>query len=269
MTISSTKTLLDVEIAAAIADVRRSSPLIHCITNIVVAGFSANVLLAIGASPAMVENAEESKEFAAIASALLINLGTLSSERVQAMRAAARSAEAAGTPWVLDPVAVGALSFRTEFAKTLLEFHPSVIRGNASEIMSLAGAQGASGKGVDSTALSDDALIAAKSLASASKCVVAVSGAIDYVVDESKVIAVPGGHELMTKVTGIGCALGAVMAAYCAVMDDALMAATCASALVAKAGERAGHDNPGPGTFALRFIDQLSFLSTPDASAIL
>jgi hydroxyethylthiazole kinase len=254
-------TFADPAVASVLGAVVDGAPLVHCLTNIVVAGFTANVLLAIGASPAMVENAEESGEFAAVAGAVLVNLGTLSAERERAMQAAAAAANASGTPWVLDPVAVGALAHRTELARELLRSHPTVIRGNGSEVMSLAGVRDAAGKGVDSAAGSADALEAARWLARSAGCVVAVSGATDFVTDGTEVVGVPGGHILMTRVTGVGCALGAVMAACCAVDRRPLVAAVTASAVLAAAGERAAAGHPGPGTFAVRLLDALSALA--------
>ncbi|MGC0065900.1 hydroxyethylthiazole kinase, partial [Enterobacter asburiae] len=118
---------------------RTRSPLTHCMTNDVVQTFTANVLLALGASPAMVIEAEEAEQFAGIADALLINVGTLTSPRAQAMRRAIESAVAAGKPWTLDPVAAGALTFRTRFCHQILALKPAAIRGNASEILALAG----------------------------------------------------------------------------------------------------------------------------------
>jgi len=258
---SSIMTFADPAVADGFGAVVKGAPLVHCLTNIVVAGFTANVLLAIGASPAMVENAEESAEFAAIADSVLVNLGTLSTERERAMRAASVSANASGRPWVLDPVAAGALAHRTVLAKELLGAHPSVVRGNASEVMSLAGVSGAAGKGVDSAARSADALDAARSLARSAGCVVAVSGATDFVTDGTEVVVVPGGHPLMTRVTGVGCALGAVMAACCAVDPRPLAAVVTASAVLAVAGERASVGEPGPGTFAVRLLDALGQLA--------
>jgi len=242
--------------------VSEGSPLVHCLTNIVVAGFTANVLLAIGASPAMVENAEESADFAAIAGGVLVNLGTLSAERERAMTSAAAAAHKAGRPWVLDPVAVGALAHRTSFAADLLDHAPTVIRGNASEIASLAGMAGAAGRGVDSSVASDRVIEPAKALAADSGAVVAVSGAVDYVTDGTRVVDVPGGDILMTRVTGVGCALGAMMAAFAAVVHDPLQATVDASAVLAEAGALAARGpRPGPGTYAVRLIDTLADLA--------
>lgn len=251
---------VDRRVPAMLHDVAERRPLVHCLTNIVVAGFTANVLLAVGASPAMVENVEESGPFAATAGAVLVNLGTLSTEREVAMRSAASAASASGRPWVLDPVAAGALAHRTGFAAELLEMRPAVVRGNASEIMSLTGA-GAGGRGVDSLAGSAQALVAAGDLARRHGCVVAVSGVSDYVTDGTDVIEVPGGDPLMTRVTGVGCALGALIAAFVAVGTDVMLAAAAASAVLATAGERAASGSPGPGSFAVALLDQLAALA--------
>lgn len=239
--------------------VRDRGPLVHCLTNIVVAGFTANVLLAVGASPAMVENDQEAAEFAGVADALLVNLGTLSAERARAMRLAAASARQHGRPWVLDPVAVGAMAFRTGLAAELLAERPTVVRGNSSEVLSLAGAAGA-GRGVDSTVGSEAAVDAARGLAARTGGVVAVSGAVDYVTDGRSTREVHTGHPLMTKVTGVGCALGALVAACCAVEPDALVAATAATTLLTVAAEEAAAVSRGPGSFAVGLLDALAAL---------
>jgi len=246
-------------VSATRSAIQIGAPLVHCITNIVVAGFTANVLLAVGASPAMIENDHEAAEFAAMAEALLVNLGTLSDERARACRAAAQSAQAVGTPWVLDPVAVGPLAYRTALATELLSFSPTVIRGNASEVLSLAGAAGA-GRGVDSTASAEAALPTARELARRTGAVVAVSGKVDYITDGETVVEVRTGHPLMTQVTGVGCALGALVAAACAVEDSALAAAVSATSLLTVAAERAAAASSGPGSFAVALIDQLAGL---------
>ncbi|MGH9093659.1 MAG: hydroxyethylthiazole kinase [Acidimicrobiales bacterium] len=259
-------TWADREAQSVAGRVRREQPLVHCLTNIVVAGFTANVLLAAGASPAMVENAAEAGIFAAVAGGVLVNLGTLTPGREDAMRGAAAGAQAAGVPWVLDPVAVGALEHRTVFARELLDYRPAIVRGNASEIQALAGEAGTGGRGVDSLAGSDEAVDAARSLASACGCVVAVSGATDYVVDPDQVVEVPGGDPLMTRVTGVGCALGALMAAGAGVSPGAFLAAAVgASALLAEAGARSAAVSRAPGSFAVALIDQIDALSADAA----
>jgi hydroxyethylthiazole kinase len=235
---------------------RERAPLTHCITNFVAANFTANVLLAAGASPAMVVAAEEVAEFAAIASGMLINLGTVTKKQAKAMLLAAAAARKSGTPWVLDPVAVGAVQFRTDVAKKLLGHQPSIVRGNASEIIALSGSAGG-GKGVDSADDSATAVPFARELAKRTGAVVAISGVVDYITDGNDVISVTGGDAIMTKVTGVGCALGALMAAL-AGGSEPLRAAASASAIFGLAGERAAHVAPGPGSFAVAFLDELS-----------
>jgi hydroxyethylthiazole kinase len=247
------------EITADLLALRARNPLVHCLTNVVASPLTANVLLAIGASPAMVNAEQEAAGFAAIANAVLINVGTLTESSARAMQAAAETAAAAGVPWVLDPVAVGALAWRRRFVRGLLAHRPAVIRGNGSEILTLAGAAG-SGKGVDSTASSADALAAAAALASASKAVVALSGATDYITDGATVIEVPGGDAMLTRVTGTGCALGAVIAGFLGAGAPPLRAATAASAIVAAAAETAAVYSHGPGSFAVAWLDALAGL---------
>lgn len=231
------------------------APLVHCMTNDVVQTFTANVLLALGASPAMVIDAGEAAQFSAIANALLINVGTLTVPRAQAMRAAVESANRADTPWTLDPVAVGALTLRHEFCRDLLALHPAAIRGNASEIMALAGVS-AGGRGVDTTDTAAEALPAAELLARESGAIVAVTGEVDYITDGQRTLAVEGGDPLMTRVVGTGCALSAVVAASCALPGDRLEHVAAACALMKLAGQRAACGR-GPGSFVPAFLDAL------------
>jgi hydroxyethylthiazole kinase len=240
-----------------------TAPLVHCLTNTVVQTITANALLAVGAAPAMVDEPKEAAEFAAIASAVLVNVGTVHERTAEAMLLAARSAVSAGTPWVLDPVAVGGLGFRTGVAAELADIGPTVVRGNASEVMALAGA-GAGGRGVDSTAAADDALEAAAVLARRTGGVVAVSGAVDLITDGVRTVRVGGGDPLLTRTTGAGCALGALVAAYVAVTDDPLTGAVAAHAHVALAASAAARQAPGPGSFAIAWIDALDALTSDD-----
>jgi hydroxyethylthiazole kinase len=246
--------------------VRERAPLVHCLTNLVVTNFTANVLLAIGAAPAMVIAREEVAQFAPMANAVSVNLGTLDLPQSKSIRAAVDAANAAGKPWVLDPVAVGPLRFRTEFALDLLDAHPAVIRGNASEIISLSGGA-ASGRGVDSTALADAALDAAQVLALKTRAVVAVTGATDYVTDGRRTLALSNGSPLMTRVTGVGCALSATVAAFAGVAagpEDFWSATIAALAFSTVAGELAAREAALPGSFAVAYLDRLASL---DASA--
>jgi hydroxyethylthiazole kinase len=271
----SASTRLDERADAALPDVvavvevfeavHRTTPLVQCITNSVVTGFTANVLLAAGAAPAMVDIVGEAGPFATVASALLVNLGTPHPEQRDAAREAVAAAAGAGTPWVLDPVAVGALPVRTALATELAAQRPTVIRGNASEIIALAG-DGAGGRGVDSTAGSHEAGPAASRLVAAGAGAVAVSGAADVVLDAGHVAVLTGGDPMLTRVTGTGCALGALIAACAAVTDDPLLAALAGSAWMGAAAELAVARSAGPGSFAAVLLDELAAL-TPDGLA--
>lgn len=248
--------------AESLTLLRTAAPLVHCLTNEVVQSFTANVLLALGASPAMVVEPEEAAQFVDVADALLINIGTLHRTRAPAMEAAIHAARDAGRPWVLDPVAVGGLTYRTQFARRLLACKPTAIRGNASEIMALAGIE-ASGRGVDSANGSLQALPAAYRLACETESVVAVTGEVDYITDGDRCFAVPGGDKLMTRVVGTGCALSAVVAAF-SVQQDKLTAVASACMVMARAGENACAQANGPGSFPPAFLDALYHLSGDD-----
>ncbi|WP_140919965.1 hydroxyethylthiazole kinase [Limnobaculum xujianqingii] len=240
-----------------LTQLRTSSPLVHCLTNQVVQNFTANVLLALGASPAMVVARQEAGDFSAIASGLLINVGTLNETQAEAMLLAVESANRAAVPWVLDPVAVGGLGYRTDFAHQLLTMKPAAIRGNASEIMALAGFSSA-GRGVDSTDDSLAALPAAIELANRSGAVVAVTGAIDYVTDGQTCYALPFGNPLMTRVVGTGCALSAVVAGFLSLdKEKALELVASACMVMAFCGGVAAEESAGPGSFVPRFLDLL------------
>ncbi|MCT4702538.1 hydroxyethylthiazole kinase [Enterobacteriaceae bacterium H20N1] len=246
--------------ASVLHNLRLSSPLVHCMTNDVVQNFTANVLLAIGASPAMVIEAEEAAQFSPVADSLLINIGTLTAERSRAMLAAIHAANDSSTPWVLDPVAVGGLSFRTQFARDILSLRPAAIRGNASEILVLAG-DAAGGRGVDSTSDSSSALPAALHLAQLTGAIVAVTGELDYVTDGVNSWAVAGGDILMTRVVGTGCALSAVVAACCSLSGSRLDNVAAACRFMKFAGRRAIAAGRGPGSFSPAFLDALYLLN--------
>ena len=255
------------EAASLLEVLRADPPLTHCITNSVVTGFTANVLLAIGAAPAMVDIVGESGMFAGIASGLLVNLGTPTPEQREASLEAVEGATASGTPWVLDPVAIGALPVRTALAHRLAEQRPTAIRGNASEILALAGLS-AGGRGVDATDSADAAIDAARALASRFASVVAVSGPVDLITDGERVLRLANGHELLTRVTGGGCALGAVMAAFLgaarARATPPLLAVASASLVYTIAAERAASASTGPGSFAVALLDALAAVQPAD-----
>ncbi|NHB57306.1 hydroxyethylthiazole kinase [Acinetobacter sp. 194] len=233
-------------------------PLVQCITNIVAANYAANILLAAGASPAMVDNPFEAESFTTISGALSINVGTPHTEQMQAMRISAQTAQRTETPWVLDPVGYGAvLPWRTEMVNELLTYKPTVIRGNASEISTLAGDQNVESKGVDSTLKSADVYEHAKVLLEHCECV-AISGESDYIISKeyNTVIQVNGGSHLQPKVTATGCALGALTAAYCAVTTPTI-ACIAAHVHFAIAGKLAFQKAQTVGSFNVAFLDQV------------
>jgi hydroxyethylthiazole kinase len=249
------------QVISAHAALRRRRPLVQCLTNTVSSNFVANVLLASGASPAMVDNPQEAAFFAGIADAVLVNLGTPTDAQVASMRLAAEAAEAMAKPWVLDPIAAGALPWRGGIAVELLRYHPAVIRGNASEIIGLAGLGGGA-RGVDSSADPADAVPAAVELL-AHATAVSASGAVDHVVGrvgdvgQITLIRISGGSALLPRVTATGCALGALVAAYASVAPDPFTALVSAHVHFAVASEIAETTASRPGSFAPAFLDAL------------
>jgi hydroxyethylthiazole kinase len=250
------------EISGILEEIRRKHPLVHNITNYVVMNFTANVLLALGASPVMAHAVEEVEEMVEMADALVINIGTLSQPWIDSMVMAARAASKRSIPIVLDPVGAGATRFRTETALRLIgEAPPAVLRGNASEILAVAGRKGAT-RGVDSVAGLDDARQAAVDLAKTYGSVVAVTGVEDFVADRERTAKIANGHSLMSKVTGTGCAVSAITGAFCAVEKDAFAAAVGALMTFGIAGEVAARAHQGPGSFQTGLLDALAAIDT-------
>lgn len=251
---------------ASLQAVRRGAPLVHNITNFVAMEVVANCLLALGASPAMVQAEEEIDDFLAIAAALVINIGTLTPDRLQAMRRAAKRAGVLARPWVLDPVGAGATPYRTGAAAELAGMGPTVIRGNASEILALAGTPIGPSRGVDSSHSTDEAVAAAEQLAHSSGAVVATTGEVDRITDGSRWRQVCNGDARMTRVTALGCAASGVIGAFLAVEDDPLAAAAYGLAVFGLAGERAAAGAGGPGSLRWRLIDELAGLDQATVS---
>ncbi len=249
--------------------IRDQSPLVHNITNFVVMNNTANALLAIGASPVMSHAVEEVKDMAAIASALVLNMGTLSPLWVEAMLLAGETAKQKGTPVIFDPVGVGATPYRNQVAVRILEnCKPDIIRGNGSEIMALVNANTKT-KGVDSTASSNDALDAARQLATQANAIVVISGKTDFITDGETVLTVKNGSPLMPRVTGMGCTATAIVAAFAAVDNNLLYAAANAMAVMGIAGEMADLKSTGPGTLQLHFLDALYNLTADEVTEFL
>jgi hydroxyethylthiazole kinase len=249
--------------------IRQTAPLIHNITNYVVMNSSANILLAVGASPVMAHCKAEVAEMTAMAGALVLNIGTLQEDWVEAMIIAGKKANAAGIPVILDPVGAGATALRTAAVRQIMEACSiTVLRGNASEIFSLVSAD-IKTKGVDSTlGLTEAGVAAAMRLANEKHCIVAVSGEEDCIVDGRQAYRVANGQALMTKVTGIGCGLSAVTAAFCAVADgDHLRATAAAFAFYGLCADLAIRESAKPGSFFVAFLDLLYSAGTAEIQA--
>ncbi len=249
-----------------IEKIRESSPLVHNITNYVVMNNTANALLSIGASPVMAHAIEEVADMASIASALVINIGTLSEHWIEAMKIAMQTARLRDIPIILDPVGAGATKFRTNTVKALFEIaKPTVIRGNASEIMALIDTN-IQTKGVDSNHSSDNALLAAKTLAEQHNCVVVVSGETDIITDNKKTIFIDNGHTMMPKVTGLGCTATAITGAFCAVNSNYLEACANAMAIMGICGEISVKQSNGPASLQMNFLDKLYSISQEEVT---
>ncbi len=253
-------------------DVRAARPLVQNITNFVSMDIVANALLAVGASPAMVHAPEETAEFTPRVDALVVNVGTLSKDSAHSMEQAVTTARVHGRPWLLDPVAAGALTFRDEVIQRLLRHRPAIIRGNASEIMAVARAAGltqeaAAPRGVDSAHTTQEAEALAAKLARHGFCAVVATGEVDVVTDGERILRVANGSPLMPRVTALGCSMSAVMGAFLAVCDDPFEAAFAATALYGIAGERAAAHAKGPGSLRVAFIDTLYAIDPQDVAA--
>lgn len=249
---------------------REARPLIHQITNYVVMNETANATLALGALPVMAHAPEEVEEMVALAGALVLNIGTLSTHWVDAMLSAGRAANAKGIPVVLDPVGAGATAYRTETAKRILdEVHVTVLRGNAGEIATLLGVA-AEVRGVESIGTDAGAADLARQAGEALGLVASVTGAVDHVSDGTQVLAISNGDALMASITGTGCMSSALTGCFVAVNRDRPLEAA-AEALVAfgVAGEDAARGAKGPGSFHVALYDALAALdpSTLDARA--
>lgn len=226
--------------------IRRQSPPIHCLTNTVAQTLTANLLLAVGARPAMSMALDEIDHMVADSGALVVNLGTLDEARRAAMTRAVAVAGRHHTPWVLDPVMVDRSPPRLEFARALMRQRPAAVRGNADEIAALAGKADAGG------------------LARQAATVVAETGPVDVVCDASRVIRLRRGHPLMARVTGLGCAASGLVAAFCAVERDPLQAAAQALLVLGAAAEMAALSAAGPASFQIALLDRLHSLGAGD-----
>jgi len=244
-----------------IQSVKNQSPLVHNITNFVVMNNTANALLAVGASPIMSHAKSEIKDMVSISNAVVINIGTLDEYWSDSMLIAAEEAHQTKKTLVLDPVGAGATAFRDEILSKLLEFKPTVIRGNASEIIALAKANKTITKGADSTAESNEAINAAKYLVENFQSVVCISGATDIIIDDKEMYFVENGHPLMTKVTGLGCSASAIVGAFASIAENKTESTVAAMVLLGIAGELAEKISAGPGSLQMNILDKLYNIS--------
>ena len=258
--------------------VRAASPVVHCITNYVTAPWCADTVLAVGAAPIMADEPDEMAEITSLAGALVLNIGTLRHSRLDAMRVAAETAKRLARPIVLDPVGAGASRLRTESALEIVrDFHPAAIRGNISEILTLAG-RGGETRGVDASPselvgrerLADGARLAA-SLAGKLECVVAISGPYDIVSDGARTCVIGGGDEMMTRITGCGCMESALLGAYLAAEPDVWKAAVAAMSLMSLCGQNAARAvrraGEGTASMRIRLLDAISLFTGGDLTA--
>jgi len=247
--------------ARSLAAIRDKKPLIHNITNYVVMNYTANALLAMGASPVMAHAGNEVEEMVSLADALVLNIGTLSDKWIASMITAGKKASELGKPVILDPVGSGATSLRTASAKQIIEqVKVRVIRGNPSEILSLRHSDSKT-KGVDSIHSVADAADTAKILAKELNTTLAITGPVDLITDGERVIRVSNGHPLMARITGTGCTATAIIAAFLAVDEDAVRASASGLAFFGLAGEIAGKKASAPGSFMIELLNALYTVS--------
>ncbi len=254
---------------ADLEKIRSTNPLVHNLTNSVVQDFTANALLALGASPIMSDCADEIEELVSVSSAVNINTGTPNAQSSDSMRQAISTAQKLGKPVALDPVAVGATKMRqTLVGEILRSGAPSVIRGNLAEISFFAGMEWA-GKGVDSGSEPKEPGEIVRAAARQTGCVTVGTGKIDYASDGRLLFSLANGHPLMTRVTGMGCVATSIIAAFLAVQPTPLVAAIHAMAFVDIAGEWAAEraQGDGPGTFRVKFLDSFDRLTAKDLDA--
>ncbi|NOY81312.1 MAG: hydroxyethylthiazole kinase [Kiritimatiellaeota bacterium] len=248
-------------VAAFLTRVHQRSPLVHNVTNFVAMNSSANILLALGASPVMAHAPQEVAAMVGLADALVLNIGTLDAAWIESMLLAGLAANAKGIPVVLDPVGAGATRYRTETARRILDrVRIAVLRGNVSELLAVAGAAVRT-RGVDSAiGVAESATLSLVAAARDLRCVIAASGETDLLTDGERTVQIRNGHRIMPRITALGCGLSAVTGAFCAVAGEiasVLDAAVAAFGYYGVCGERAAARSAGPGTFFPAFLDEL------------
>jgi hydroxyethylthiazole kinase len=256
-------TALSEKAAENLVALREKKPLIHNITNYVVMNYTANALLAMGASPVMAHAQNEVEDMVAFAGALVLNIGTLSDDWISSMIKAGKKASQLSIPIILDPVGSGATPLRTKSAKSIIsETNIKVIRGNASEILSLRD-ENSKTKGVDSIHSVEEAAEAARTLAGELRTTLAITGPVDLVTDGTRILRVSNGNPLMGYVTGTGCTATATIGAFLTVDNDPVSATATALSFFGLAGEIAAETASAPGSFMIQMLDAL-YTITPE-----
>lgn len=260
---------MEQQIWECILHIRNTSPLVHNITNYVVMNNTANAVLAVGASPIMSHAQSEIENMVQICQSLVINIGTLDEYWVTSMLQAATKATELQKPWLLDPVGAGATPYRDSVLEKLLVLKPTVIRGNASEILALAKNNHTVTKGVDSTAQSNEAVSAANYLNQKYGSIVCISGQTDIIVTGQKIFYMHNGSTMMTKVTGLGCSASAVIGAFIGGIENKTNAVVAATSLFAIAGEIAVKKAEGPGSLQMFLLDKLYNITQDEINQII
>ena len=245
-----------------LAEIYQVKPLILNITNYVVMNFTANALLAVGASPIMAHAEQELPDLIQLCQAINLNIGTLDENWLASINTAAKTANNYQVPIIFDPVGAGASTYRTQNALKLLDsYQINIVRGNASEICALAGIKLDQVKGVDATIATENAITAAQTLSQRYKNCIVISGQTDYCINDQQVLAIHGGSSMMARVTGMGCVSTSLIAAFASIQQDSLLAAKHAMICMKKAGEITSQQTKGPGSFAVAFLDALFSLT--------
>ncbi len=250
-------------LALSFAKLRMSAPAVHCIPNPVALDLVTNVLLAFGVRPVILQAGEEINDAFNHAQCLMISTDALSAQRAALMLEAAKTAKDKNIPWALDLRGAGEAQFRDKTIYELLNFQPRIVRITQKEVMPVAEHYGFTAKGSETIRTSEEQVEATKFLAKQLNSAIVMTGAVDFVADSTRILRIMNGHPLMAKVAGAGCALVGVMAAFCVIEEDALLAAAVATGVYNIIGEIAGNEaSAGPGSFRAAFIDKIYNVDT-------
>ena len=247
------------KLSCILKNIRLSKPVVHHITNFVTINDCANITTALGASPVMAYSKNEVSQMTALSNALVLNLGTPDFSRFDTVTLSGKTANRLNIPVIIDPVGIGATSFRQNGIKQLLkEVSPSVIKGNASEIKTLTGLEISKNKVIDSEERMDTANIdIINAFAHSMNTIVAVTGKVDFITNGTQLIKIHRGTEMFTYISGAGCITSSVIGAFCAVEKDTFLATACAIYAINICGEKAAKECQGPADFKMKLINSL------------